>query len=174
MPPVTKKPANNAFRSGELAALAGVSRDTLRNYERKGLLPAAQRSPNGYRRYSPAALMRVRLVRAALGIGFTVQELREIFSDRDRGEAPCTRVHAMAIQKSKALQSEIAALQRLHRSLETAIHTWARKLKSSAPGERAGLLELFVAEHPESVQTVSPLVSPGLKRRFEKKESRRK
>jgi DNA-binding transcriptional MerR regulator len=174
MPSVTKTPAINALRSGELAALAGVSRDTLRNYERRGLLPAAQRSANGYRRYPPEALVRVRLVRAALGIGFTVEELREIFSSRDRGEAPCTRVHALAIQKSKALEAEIASLQRLHRSLQAAIRTWSRRLKSTPPGKHAGLLELFVANHPESVRTVSPLVSPGLKRKFEDKESRRK
>lgn len=171
---MTKKPASHALRSGELAALAGVSRDTLRHYERQGLLPPAQRSPNGYRHYPPQALARVRLVRAALGIGFTVEELREVFSTRDHGQAPCHRVHALALEKALALKLQIAELQRLHRSLQAAIRTWSRTLKSTAPGERAGLLEIFVANHPESVRAISPLVSPGLKRRLQQKEGRKK
>ena len=77
--------AANSMRSGELAQAAGVSRDALRYYERHHLLPAAERAQNGYRRYPPQALARVRLIRAALGIGFTVEELAEIFSARDRG-----------------------------------------------------------------------------------------
>lgn len=171
---MTKKSAGRTLRSGELAAVAGVSRDTLRHYERQGLLPPAQRSPNGYRHYPPQALARVRLVRAALGIGFTVEELREIFSARDRGLAPCHRVHALAVEKALALETQIAELQLLHRSLQAAIRAWSRRLKATRPGERAGLLEIFVANHPESVQAISPLVSPGLKRKLQKKEGRRK
>ena len=75
---MTKETAGRTLRSGELAGLAGVSRDTLRHYERRGLLPLTQRSQNGYRRYSPETLTRVWLIRGALGIGFTVEELREI------------------------------------------------------------------------------------------------
>ena len=165
-----KKSTSGTLRSGELALLAGVSRDTLRHYERQGLLPAPQRSANGYRRYPPQALARVRLVRAALGIGFTVEELREILSDRDHGLAPCHRVHALAVEKALALELQIAELQRLHRSLQAAIRAWSRTLKSTAPGGRAGLLELFVADHPESVRAISPLVSPGLKRKLQKND----
>ncbi len=169
-----KKSSSRPFRSGELAALTGVSRDTLRHYERQGLLPPAQRSANGYRHYPPQALARVRLVRAALGIGFTVEELREILSSRDRGAAPCHKVHELALHKARALKLQIAELQRLHRSLQAAIRSWSRTLKSTAPGGRAGLLELFVATHPESVRAISPLVSPGLKRKLQKKEGNTK
>jgi DNA-binding transcriptional MerR regulator len=174
MPAVTKKSASCSLRSGELAALAGVSRDTLRHYERQGLLPPAQRSANGYRHYPPQALARVRLVRAALGIGFSVDELREILSTRDRGQAPCHRVHALAVEKAMRLELQIAEMQRLHRSLQSAIRTWGGRLKSTAPGQRAGLLEIFIANHPESVRAISPLVSPGLKRKLQKKEGRKK
>ena len=60
------------LRAGELAQLAEVSTDTLRHYERKGLLAAPRRSVNGYREYPKSALGRVRLVRRALEIGFTL------------------------------------------------------------------------------------------------------
>jgi DNA-binding transcriptional MerR regulator len=152
------------MRSGELAKAAGVSRDALRYYERHRLLPAAQRAQNGYRCYPPQALARVRLVRAALSIGFTVDELAEIFSARDCGIAPCRQVHALAIEKAHTLQARITELTALHHALQNAIRSWSRKLKSTGPGKRAGLLEMFLANHPESTQAISPLVSPGLQK----------
>ena len=59
------------YRSGELAELAGVSTDTLRHYERKGVLARPLRTANDYRQYPATALQRVRLVRRALSVGFT-------------------------------------------------------------------------------------------------------
>jgi DNA-binding transcriptional MerR regulator len=172
MPMVTKQTPSRPLRSGELAGLAGVSRDTLRYYERNRLLPAVQRSQNGYRRYPPQAIDRVRLIRAALGIGFTVQELGEVFAARDKGEAPCRRVHVLAVEKADDLALRIAELKRVHKALQSAIRSWSRKLQSTAPGKRAGLLEMFVANHPESTRAISPLVPPGLKRRPQRKEDK--
>jgi DNA-binding transcriptional MerR regulator len=166
--------AGRSLRSGQLAVLAQVSRDTLRYYERKGLLPAAQRTQNGYRRYSKDAVTRVRLIRGALGIGFTVSELREIFSARDRGQAPCHRVHALAVEKASALEARIAELTAVLKALRGAIRSWTRKLNSTAEGKRAGLLEMFVAHHPESTRLISPMVSPGLKQKLQRNEDQRK
>ncbi|HKF23002.1 MAG TPA: heavy metal-responsive transcriptional regulator [Candidatus Angelobacter sp.] len=163
-----------ALQSGELATLAGVSRDTLRHYEREGLLTAPQRSQNGYRHYPPQALERVRLIRSALAIGFTVDELRDILQARERGLAPCRQVHALALEKARELRSQIRELNSLHRALQRAIRSWARKLKSTAPGRRAGLLEMFVANHPESSQAISPLMSPGLKRKLQRNEGKKR
>ena len=63
------EPRNEHLRSGALAKLAGVSKDTLRFYERRRLLAPPRRQTNGYRVYPSAALARVLLVRAALSIG---------------------------------------------------------------------------------------------------------
>jgi DNA-binding transcriptional MerR regulator len=63
------------LRSGKLAELAGVSPDTLRHYERMKLLPVPRRSSGNYRLYPPEALDRVRLIRHALVVGFTLPEL---------------------------------------------------------------------------------------------------
>jgi DNA-binding transcriptional MerR regulator len=174
MSSMNKQAGRSCLSSGELAALAGVSRDTLRHYERRGLLPAAQRAQNGYRRYPPEALTRVRLIRAALGIGFTVDEMREIISTRDRGLAPCHRVHALAVEKARDLELRIAELSGLHRALESAIRSWTRKLRSTPSGKRAGLLEMFMANHPESTRNISPMMSPGLKRRLQRNEDKKK
>ncbi|HXA83703.1 MAG TPA: heavy metal-responsive transcriptional regulator [Candidatus Dormibacteraeota bacterium] len=171
---LTKTFAGSALRSGELAQLAGVSRDTLRHYERKGLLPVAQRSQNGYRHYPPPALDRVRLIRAALSIGFTVEELRDIFQSRDRGVAPCHQVHALAMEKARELHARIREMEALHSALQKAIRGWTRRLRSTAPGKRAGLLEMFIANHPESVRDISPMTSPGLRRRLQRDEGKKR
>ncbi len=171
---MTNDTAGRSLRSGELAGMARVSRDTLRYYERKGLLPAAERSQNGYRRYPREALARVWLIRGALGIGFTVNELREILSARSRGHAPCRRVHALALEKAAALEARIAELAALQKALRGAIRSWTRKLKSTAAGKPAGLLEMFVASHPESTRSISPMVSPGLKRKLQRDEEAKK
>jgi DNA-binding transcriptional MerR regulator len=162
------------WRSGELAARAGVSRDTLRFYEREKLLPKAQRLPNGYRCYPAKALARIKVIRAALGIGFTVEELAEILGERDRGKAPCKRVHALAVDKAKALAIRVAEMKRLQRTLADAIRKWEKQLRSTRPGQRAGLLELFVAANPESTGAVSPLISPGLQRTILDRRGRKK
>jgi DNA-binding transcriptional MerR regulator len=73
------------LRSIQLARLAGVSPDTLRHYELKGLLPTPRRSANGYREYPPEACVRARLVRRAVSLGFTLDELARIVRVRDQG-----------------------------------------------------------------------------------------
>ena len=75
------------MQSGELANLAGVSTDTLRHYERLGLLARPQRTESGYRRYTPQSLERVRLIRSALSVGFSLPELTAILKMRDIREA---------------------------------------------------------------------------------------
>lgn len=166
---MAKLTPGRTLHSGELAAITGVSRDALRYYERKQLLPAAQRTAGGYRLYQPEAAARVMLIRAALSIGFTVEELGDILSARDRGMAPCQQVYSLAVEKAKVLEARIAEMESLLKALRTAINSWGRKLKSTGPNQRAGLLEMFVANHPESARAISPLVSPGLKSRLQKK-----
>jgi DNA-binding transcriptional MerR regulator len=160
------------LRSGELARLTGVSRDTLRSYERRGLLPRQARTKSGYRRYGDAAVHRVRVIRAALSIGFTMAELSEIFAARDRGLAPCRRVHALAVEKANRLEARIAEMQELLRSLRLAIQDWERALRGRGPHEQAGLLDRFLARHPESASGFSPLISPGLKDRLQGRRGR--
>jgi DNA-binding transcriptional MerR regulator len=76
------------MQSGELANLAGVSTGTLRHYERLGLLPRPRRTESGYRQYTPPSLERVRLIRRALSVGFSLPELTVILKMRDNGEVP--------------------------------------------------------------------------------------
>jgi DNA-binding transcriptional MerR regulator len=131
----------STYRSGELAALAGISADTLRYYERRGVLPAPHRTQAGYRVYSPQAAQRVALIRSALSIGFSIDELAGILRQRDRGQTPCRQVHQLAKEKLSALEQELCELQALKRNLQTIVHSWDSKLAKTAAGQPARLLE---------------------------------
>jgi DNA-binding transcriptional MerR regulator len=168
--PSGKRPlcaSDRPLRSGELARILGVSRDTLRHYERHGLLPEPLRTRNGYRSYPPSAAARVRLVRGALAIGFSVEELGRILGTRDRGGAPCHDVHRMAERKLAELDRSIAELSALRAQLARTVRGWKKQLAGSGP-QPAHLLERFIAAYPESATAVSPLISPGLRRRLKK------
>jgi len=134
--------------SGELARLAGVSTDTLRYYERRGLLPSAPRAVSGYRLFPREALLRVRMIRGALSIGFSVKELAAILGERDRGGAPCHRVRTMAAEKLAAVENQLLELQASRRELLSTLASWDRLLRKTPRGQRAGLLEAFAASHP--------------------------
>jgi DNA-binding transcriptional MerR regulator len=136
------------MRSGELARRAGVSADTIRHYERLGLLKAPARNRNGYRNYSPDALGRVRLIRRSLAVGFSLRELAAILQLRDRGGVPCKAVFASAKSKLEKLDLEIAALKAMRRDLRRILDDWAARLAHAGSGKPAGLLENL----PEGVE----------------------
>ena len=88
-----------------LARLTNVSPDTLRHYERKGVLPSPPRSDNGYRRYPLSAVTRVQLVQRALTVGFTLDELARVLKERESGGAPCRKVRALVASRLADLSS---------------------------------------------------------------------
>lgn len=144
------------LRSGDLARQVGVSPDTLRLYERKGLLSPPPRSANGYRCYAPTAVDRVRLIQAGLSIGFTIAELAEILAMRDRGGTPCTQVRELAETKLASLNRHILELVELRDELHRILMDWDRALRSTARGKRAGLLEALASASPGRRQTLAP------------------
>jgi DNA-binding transcriptional MerR regulator len=73
------------LKSGELARAAGISPDTLRHYEKLGLLPIAIRTPGGYRLYPPDTLALVQMIRSAIRVGFTLSELADVLKQRRAG-----------------------------------------------------------------------------------------
>jgi DNA-binding transcriptional MerR regulator len=99
---------------GELAARSGLSHDTLRYYERQGLI-AAQRGGNGYRRYAPETPGRLALIRLAQGLGFSLAEIREVLSllQTAGGELPTAQVQALLQARLARMDQRLAELQRL-------------------------------------------------------------
>ena len=129
------------LRAGELAAISGVSTDTLRHYERKGVLPTPERTASGYRQYPVEAIARVQLIQRALAIGFTLDELATVLCVKDQGRVPCQEVQAMAEEKLSALEERLRALTELRDALKATLNAWDERLAQTPAGERAHLLE---------------------------------
>lgn len=130
--------------SGRLARICGVSPDTIRHYERLGLLPATVRGANGYRRFAPECVDRVRLIRRAVAIGFSLAEIADILRERDRGGAPCRRVRVMAQEKIGVLDRRIAEMQAVRNELASIVEQWDVRLAATRDGEAALLLQSIV------------------------------
>jgi DNA-binding transcriptional MerR regulator len=130
-----------SFRSGDLARAAGVSTDTLRHYERLGILKKPPRTEAGYRQHPPEALDRVHLIRNALASGFTLRELIMILQVRDGGGSPCRQVAQLAREKVCQLEIQIAQLASLRDSLKLALRDWDGRLMQMPDGGHAHLLE---------------------------------
>ena len=138
--------------SGSLAKRVGVSTDTLRFYERQGLLPLPPRDDNGYRRYPPAALDRVLLIRRSLALGISIDELGRILRVRDRGGAPCVNARALLADKLHSLDARLAELRALRRTLQATLEEWDQRLARNPAGTRARLLE-SIAKQSQSQKT---------------------
>jgi DNA-binding transcriptional MerR regulator len=104
-------------RIGEVARAAGLSVQTLRYYERLGLLPPPRRSGNGYRLYPADTLKRLRLIRQAQALGFRLDEIKEILRMKYAGESPCGCVREMLARKLAEVERQIADLGRFRREL---------------------------------------------------------
>ncbi len=137
---VERSSKRHFLRSSELAKLAGVSTDTLRHYERVGVL-SARRSTNGYREYSLDAIERLRLIRSALAVGFTLAELGKIFEVRNRGGAPCHQVRDLAAGKLAHMEVMLRDMMAVRNRLRALIKDWDLRLKKQQSGEPARLLE---------------------------------
>ena len=129
------------WRIGDLASAAGVSTDTVSHYEMKGALQKARRSDNGYREYPEEALTRVRMIRQALALGFTLDELSEVFTVCDRGGVPCQRVRNLAAEKLSNIEVHLREMMTLRKDLRQTLKDWDKRLSQTTPGQQAGLLK---------------------------------
>jgi MerR family transcriptional regulator, copper efflux regulator len=102
---------------GRVAGAAGVSIDTIRFYERQGLIEKPRRNFSGYRNYSDAVLDRLRFIGDAKRLGFTLKEVRELLSEGVKSTSECGPVTRKAEAKLIEMNEEIARLQRLRVTL---------------------------------------------------------
>jgi len=135
------KTADRRLGPRELASRTGVSTDTLRYYERRGLIPKPQRTGSGYRRYPPEAVQSVLLIRRALVVGFSVSDLARVLAERDRGGAPCRWVRDFVERRLGVLDEQIRDLQALRADLACLVEEWGVRLAAPRRGRRAHLLD---------------------------------
>ena len=114
-----RRPASDqpAMTVGQLARRAGVGVQTVRYYERRQLLPTAARRASGYREFSPAALNRVRFIRRAQELGFTLSEIAELLALRLDPNTTAAEVKARAGLKIDEIDGKISDLERIRQAL---------------------------------------------------------
>lgn len=102
---------------GQVARTVGLNVQTVRYYERLGLLPAAPRRESGYRVYPPETAERLRFIRQAQAAGFRLDEIKEILRLKYSGQSPCNCVRGLLEQKLEQVEREMAELAAFRREL---------------------------------------------------------
>jgi DNA-binding transcriptional MerR regulator len=108
---------------GKIASLSKVSADTLRYYEREGLISPAGKSEGGYRLYDRDAVRRVRFIKEAQHCGFTLTEIRNLLDMRTSDAACCRDVRRVAVEKKIQLEAKIKAMRAMSKALDRLIAT---------------------------------------------------
>jgi MerR family mercuric resistance operon transcriptional regulator/MerR family gold-responsive transcriptional activator of gol and ges genes len=107
-----------ALTIGQVARAADLNIQTIRYYERRGLVPTPRRTPAGYRQYADDAVVRLRFIKHAQELGFSLHEIQELLGLRVRHGAACDTVERNTRQKIDVIQKRIRDLQRMKRTLE--------------------------------------------------------
>jgi MerR family transcriptional regulator, copper efflux regulator len=108
---------------GTLAKQVGLSVETLRFYEREGLLDKAARNESGYRAYEPDASQRLQFIRRAQNLGFTLAEIRELIALQTNPSSDCRDACAAATAKLAAVEAKLSDLERMRAELTRLINS---------------------------------------------------
>ncbi|MFQ5529052.1 MAG: MerR family transcriptional regulator [Gemmatimonadota bacterium] len=114
----------------KVAAEAGVNVQTLRYYERCGILPEPARTPAGYRQYEQEAVTRIRFIKRAQELGFTLKEVSELLDLRVEHDAACTAIEAKACAKRDLVDEKIRLLTGLRDVLDGLVDACRRREKT--------------------------------------------
>jgi len=129
----------NSLTISKLASACGVKTDTIRHYERKKMLSPENRSPSGYRLYSNESVKRLRFIRKAQTLGFTLQEIKGLLDLSEAPESDCGDVGRSAQSKIKEIEGKISDLNAMKKALEN--------LASFCPGKGKPLTDCNILMH---------------------------
>lgn len=130
--------ASDAYQIGELAARSGLTPDTLRYYERVGLLPTPARTSGGFRVYPAHTLDRLRFIKQAQTLGLTLQEIRDLVAYQDQGGLKrCRQVHDLLRTKLADLQQRLGELEDFRNTLLRYLEQCERTLGGDRAPQRA-------------------------------------
>lgn len=113
-----------SFTIGHLAREAGINLETVRYYEREGLLPKAPRSASGYRLFPIDATRRLRFIRRAQELGFSLKEIRELFALRVSPRTTSAEIRKRAEAKIADIEGRIKSLESMSKSLRKLTRSW--------------------------------------------------
>jgi MerR family transcriptional regulator, Zn(II)-responsive regulator of zntA len=109
------------MRIGKLAALAGVTSDTIRYYEREGLLPTAERTPGGYRDYGPEVVDDLRFIKKGQASGLKLNDIREVMEIAEGGRPPCEHIRATVTARLAEVEGRLKELRSLRSTLKSTL-----------------------------------------------------
>ncbi len=127
------------LRIGEVARASGLGVETLRFYERRGLLGRPARTASGYRTYDENVLEQLAFIKRAQAIGFSLDEIAEILTESAEGRSPCRHVRETARRKLAELDRRLAELRRYRAELARTISEWDER--GEEQGHVCGLIE---------------------------------
>ena len=153
----------SAFRKilkiGEVSQASGIGIETLRFYERSGLLGNPARSPSGYRLYDEGVIERLNFIKKAQTLGFSLDEIKRIIKDAAGGASPCDDVREVVRSRLAKLDKRMREMRRYRKELARTLEEWDRV--GRAPGHICGLIETTEMENPPP----APLLTAPKKRR---------
>lgn len=125
----------------QLSRIAGVGPDSIRYYERIGLVPRAERSPAGYRLWTAREVQYLKWVAPAKRAGFTLHELAKIFGMYRAGSPPCRTVRDLLQQKLSELDQVVKELSTLRTQLRRVLVRWKGRLRLASSGDFVPLFD---------------------------------
>jgi DNA-binding transcriptional MerR regulator len=134
------------LKIGEVAKRTGVGIETLRFYERQGLLGRPARTESGYRLYDESIVEQLEFIRRAQSLGFTLAEIARITNESRAGNSPCAEVREIVRGRLAELDERLAELERYRRDLAATLAEWDDM--GDTPGHVCGLIESSHVEGP--------------------------
>lgn len=144
-----------ALKIGEVAKATGIGIEALRFYEKSGLLDTPARTVSGYRLYDGEVLSRLDFIKRAQVLGFSLEEIKRIISDKRAGQNPCAEVRHIVKQKLLEIDERLREMKRYRNELASSLRDWEQA--GDVAGHVCGLIESSHVEH-------------GLKRQLRKKK----
>jgi DNA-binding transcriptional MerR regulator len=129
-----REAVSHAARIGQVASETGLSIDTIRFYEKQGLLKRSPRTEGGFRLFGTGDIETLKFVRKAQELGFSLNEIRELLILRAEHVPACSHVKELLVQKLTAVDQKIMELRSLELSLKRALRKCKRELKTATPG----------------------------------------
>lgn len=136
---------------GKVAERAQVTADSIRFYEREGLIKPAQKSESGYRLYTEEAIRRIGFIKHAQQCGFSLIEIRELLDLRSTDSACCDDIYRVAVEKKLQLATKIKALNAMSAALSGLIEICSHDKKSLDECPILGALEQGIEQQSASV-----------------------
>ena len=127
------------LKSGQLAKAVGVNVETLRYYERRGMIPIPPRQDSGYRLYPPNSVERLHFIKGAQELGFTLDEIKELLALRVDEHAHSGQIRERAQAKVAQIDEKIAALEQMRNALSHLIN----QCRGEGPTSECPILEAF-------------------------------